>query len=168
MELCPDKTKRVYCPPFAEYSCYTTHSDGYWAIKNGIGDTVYKFKSDEEYKTSSQSMCDAIHEMYLLLYRKYDLHKIKNEQYYIKSYDEANFPHKAIYKGFEVKNRPNYNSYTNYFGVGIHDAPVTLIRGDKKITISIMYVSFKIGDELVFETKDGVLPSDEFVEKFIA
>jgi hypothetical protein len=120
------------------------------------------------------------------------IHKRSNPDFYVQTYEEANWVHKAIYKGFKVKaNTKKFNPYDNWFGVSKNMPECILLRGDKKITLSMqsflmpkegfykeelkpifdsmsaLYLCFKDNGEVVYETYTGILPEMEFIEQFI-
>ena len=109
---------------------------------------------------------------------------------------EVNFTYRAIMKGF--KPFPEYfNPYHNWFGVSTcsykgHTPDAILIRGEKKIHLSLQgmsmpfpkrkikgwnevasqiglkYLVFINGEKIEYETYFGLLPSNGFIEQFIA
>ena len=120
------------------------------------------------------------------------LHKKSNPAFYVQAYEEANWVHKAIYKGFKVKaNADKFNPYDNWFGVSKNMPECILLRGDKKITLSmqsflmpkdgfhkeelkpifdslsVRYLCFSNNGEVVYETYTGILPEMKFIEQFI-
>jgi hypothetical protein len=121
------------------------------------------------------------------------VHQRQNPDLYINTYEEANWVHKAIYKGFKVKaNANSFNPYDNWFGASKNMPEYIMLRGGKKITLSMqshlmpkeaflneelhpifdslsaLYLSFAENGNIVYETYTGVLPEMDFIEKFIS
>lgn len=115
-----------------------------------------------------------------------------NPQYYVQTYEEANWVHKAVYMGFRVKYCGNrFNPYDNWFGVSKYYPEAVLLKGNKKIVLSMQgflmpntvydnpelkpilddmscrYLGFSIAGEIVYETFTGELPDMDFIENFI-
>ena len=130
------------------------------------------------------------------LQEKVRQHKRNFPQYYEPTYEEANFSHKALIKGF-VPFPEYFKPYDNWFGVSAcayqgYTPDAILTRGDKKIILSLQgmampmpkekiegwdevakecnlkYLAFINGEKTEYETYFGQLPSAEFIEQFIA
>lgn len=120
------------------------------------------------------------------------IHQRQKPEFYVQTYEEANWVHKAIYKGFRVKaNAEIFNPYDNWFGVSKNMPECILLKGDKKITLSmqsllmpkegfykeelkpifdsmsVRYLCFSDNGNVVYETYTGILPEMDFIEQFI-
>ncbi len=172
------------------------HGEDTYAVINGY-EMVMDFEQDKdkatsllrEYKVYGDKIKRRIED-------RIRTHKSQNPDFYIPTYDEANFTHKLIYKGFKVKNSAKvFKPYDNWFGVSKYVPECVFIRGNKKIILSLQgaaitfsidvsclseeiqelfkacavkYIAFYDKINLQYETFSGELPDMEFIEAFIA
>lgn len=120
-------------------------------------------------------------------------YKRDNKDAYIPLYEEANFVHKLIYRGFIPRTvNGRFTPYDNWFGVSAYSPDLTLKRGKKFVKMSLQgvsipfdipedraielapifkeracrYMCFVDGDNMLYETFTGELPSNEFITEF--
>lgn len=187
--ICEDANKRISYPNRNEYMCYTTTINGKLSLKNGVGKLIYEFIDEEEKEKKSQGMIDALIKLYQIKFDQSFLYEREHPNYYIKTYQEANWAHKSIYKGFIPLDK-EYNPYHNFFGCSAYDPDKMLIRGSKKIIISfqgigtrvdnfimnkykqifdamfVRYIGLFNNKETVFESWDGSVPKENIIESF--
>lgn len=190
-----DANKRKQIPSWSDYSSYTTLENGKYVLKNGKNIILYIFKDKKDCNIKSQSIVNTLMNFYFQKQKEYETHMFLNPSFYLKTYEEANWTHKALINGF-VANRDNFNPYENYFGVSISvskelDPDVLLKRGNKHFILSLQglavpnpnniseeikvlfknkavkYIAFFIDNNPIYETFSGVLPGMDFIENFI-
>jgi hypothetical protein len=179
-------------PDRSDYTGFTTRKDGVYIYKTNSGKILYEFKDKEDCTLKANAIGEAMHTMYRIKQIEYESHLINFPQYYIQTYDEANWVHKCLYKGFkEVGYAKELKPYRNWFGCSLYSPDRILKRGDKTITLSLQgiytrfdhdaldrykeifkecavkYLCFRNKDEIVYETWTGKLPDIDFVEDFI-
>lgn len=189
--ICTEPYKRKLIPDRADYSCFTTKEDGVWVLKNGNGNVLYSFIDKSDCTEKAQSIVDSLMELYFIKQREFEIHQTSYPQYYYKAYNEANWAHKALYKGFKESTGKDFNPYHNWFGCSLYSPDRELIRDKKTITLSLQGMSMrnppimtdgikKIMDErackyicfinegsVVYEDWTGKLPEMGWIENFI-
>jgi|ERR1700733_4195499 len=190
-----DANKRKIVPSWDDYICYTTMQNGKFVLKNGRNIVLYTFSDEDDCKIKCQSIVDTLMNFYWQKEKEYKKHCFHNPSFYLKTYEEANWTHRALINGF-ISDRPDFNPYENYFGVSVPTshglyADALLKRGNKHIILSLQgmmipssitfseeikilfknravkYISFFVNDKMVYETFSGIIPSMEFIEDFI-
>lgn len=192
--ICTEPHKRILVPDRDEYLCCPKLKEGVWFLENANKRNVVKFFSEEEKEEKSKILIDGFISMYVYVNNQYLSHKNNFPQYYVPTYEEANWVHRAIYKGFKNRawGREDIDPYDGWFGCNVladktKSPDVELFRGCKVITISlqglytkntneyrelwdkraIRYLCFKDGEKELHETWTGQLPTMEFIEAFI-
>lgn len=142
-----DAIKRVEVPDWDEYSAFTTKRDGKWVLKNSKGDILFTFESEKDKCLKAQSIINVLFKIYRNKQKKYEIHMRKNPQCYIPTYEEANWVHKAMYRGFEpLKHMEGFKPFDNWFGVSVYKPDVKLVKENgRSITLSLqgIYTRFK-------------------------
>lgn len=136
LKVIPNANLRVTVPQYGRYSYYTKFENGYWVLKNGFGNILYQFKDESEREQKAQGMVDVMWNTYQKLQTEFWIHRTEHPEYYYKTHEEANFPHRAIMKGF-VPDKKDYDPYTNWYGVSTYDPDRELIKDCKKIQFSL-------------------------------
>ena len=159
-------------------------------IQSKSGRNIHFFKTRQEAEDNLSLLRLFAKNLRISLENKVRAHKKEFPQYYVETYEEANFVHKAIYKGFKSIDAP-ISPYFNWFGCSRYAPDQRLKRGDKKIILSLQgmgmpppkeftpqwqevakekalkYLGFYNGDAVEYETYYGNLPDKEFIEEFI-
>lgn len=183
--------KRKFYPSYGKFSCYTTRYNGTWVLRNGTGETLFEFESEEQKTIHAGAMINILKIMYRNMEDEYLSHKRFNPQYYYPTYEEANFTHRALMNGFEPRPE-NFDPYNNWFGLSTYDPDARLTRGNKTIILSLQgigmpepkeitdgwyevakqgalkYLCFYIDEKVIYETWFGQLPEMDFIEQFIS
>lgn len=91
----------------------------------------------------------------------------------------------------EILNGKKFNPKNNWFGISTYEPDAIFVRGDKKAIFSLQgfymnsdnilnapkelleqcacrYIALHVGEEMIYETYTGVLPSNELIEQFMA
>lgn len=192
--ICTEPHKRIIIPDWDYYHGNAKFIDGFWFWVSNSGRRICKWFSEKEKQDKLQIVTDAYNEMYHTLYADYLTHQREFPEYYVQTYEEANWVHRALYRGF--KNRAwgsdFINPYDGWFGCNVlftkdKSPDVELFRDKKVITLSlqglytkpthlyreiwnkvgIRYICFTDKDEILHESWTGELPTQEFIEEFI-
>ena len=115
-------------------------------LKNGLGNILYQFKDESEREHKAQGMVDVMWNLYQKLQSEFWIHRADHPEYYYKTYEEANFPHRAVMKGF-VSNKKDYDPYTNWYGVSTYDPDIELIKDGKKIQFSLQGIGMPFPEQ---------------------
>ena len=153
--ICTESYKRKLIPKYSDYQCYTTCKQGQYILMNGSGDVLYYFKDENEKKENAQSIIDSIFRLYRIKYDEYENHYRENPQYYIKTYEEANWVHRLLYKGFkEVGHSGSIDPYLNWYGCSLYSPDRCLGKQNKKIFLSLQGMYMRLdGDVLKITEK---------------
>ncbi len=188
---------RLPIPDRSDYSSYTTKRGGVWLLINGNGKVLYDFSGVEEKELYAQKMINVLFNLYHQKRIEFEIHRINNPDLYAPTYEEANFTHKAVIKGFEPSAKP-FNPYENWFGVsrscyaGQHnsiilrresdnkyiklafqfifvwpDEPIEIASSEVFRTGQGKYIGFFHNDEPVYQDWFGKIPEMNFIEDFI-
>lgn len=183
--------KRKLVPDRSDYTCFTKIVNGKYVLKNSNGNVLYTFKDEEDCKLKANAIGEALYSVYRLKQIDYETHLRNYPQYYVQTYEEANWIHRALYKGFKIVGNDEINPYHNWFGCSLY-SPDRVLQKDKKfIKLSlqgivtrvnyqvsekykelfenraIRYLVFIDNEKIVYETWTGELPSNDFIEDFI-
>lgn len=187
--------KRMQYPDSNDFKfeyCLDTHTGiERHCLKDKNGYIIHFFESKDQADKQIPLFKLFGSEIFAGLQAKVRQHKTDFQKYYIPIYEEANFTHKALIRGFEG-NEKNINPYNNWFGVSTYVPDMILRKGEKKIILSLQgmhmpmpknkiegwdevakqcglkYLAFFNGDKTEYETYFGQLPNDEFIEQFLA
>ncbi len=109
-------------------------------LKDKNGYIIHIFSSKEQADQQIDILKHFAWEIRRGLEEKVRQHKKEFPKYYIPTYEEANFTHKALYKGFTA-DVPAFNPYENWFGVSVSIVQgmypdAILSRNNKQIILS--------------------------------
>ncbi len=185
--------KRKLIPDIADFSAYSTAKGGQWILKNAKGLVLYGFKSESDKKEKAQAIINSLMELFFEKDKEYRSHYLNHKHIYdVKTYEEANIIHKAIYKGFEACGyAKEINPYLNWFGCSLYSPDLCLKRDGKEIVLSLQgiytrfaddtgmlykellanravkYLAFIDGGRILYEDWTGRFPNDQFLLNFI-
>lgn len=188
--------QRKSYPDRSKYLYYKTKVNGTFVLTNCYGDIILSSDvDDDEFNQDCQKLSHYKRDEFSVLQSEYFIHKWNNPSVYEKTYEEANFTHKALMRGFKANIlKEKFYPYTNWFGVsagaytGMSPDEV-LSKGNKRIFLSIQgmltpneasvlypelskqmalkYICFMEGDNEVYKTYTGEVPSEKIIEDFI-
>lgn len=130
-----ESSKRIIQPSWNDYSCYSKIVNGGKCLVTNSGIIVATFSDLEDYERICQPMIDGVKQVYLALNERFLRHKSANPNYYVNTYEEANFTHKLIYLGFECSH--DINPYNNWYGISKQEPDMVFKKGDIKIVFSL-------------------------------